>query len=314
MTSDVKTPPLIEPMAINPYVLFDAATFFKTFHHASAQVNDIQLHYVMGGQGNAIVLLNGYPQTWYAWRKIMPALAARYTVIAVDVRGTGASDKPPNGYDAGTIAEDIYQLVQQLGFGSIDLVAYDITGRVGYAYAAAHSHAVRHLVLMETLLPGFGLEAAMDVAKGGSYHFGFHANVDVAAWLVQGKEREYLQMMVQGSLYDQAAMTAADIEEYLRWYSSPGGVRGCFEHYRAFLGDATPNQERANQKLKMPVLALYGGSINMGTQVLPQTLLDVAEEVYGEAVEGSGHFIAEERPDYLAPRLLNFFSQAMSVE
>ena len=314
MSSEVQTPPAIEPIAIDPHRPFDAATFFNTFRHALAQVNDIQLHYVIGGQESAvpvgmaspIVLLNGYPETWYGWRKIMPALAMRHTVIAIDVRGTGASDKPPTGYDAGTVAADVHQLVQQLGFDSINLVAYDITGRVGYAYAADYLQNVRRLVLMETLLPGFGLEAAMDVAKGGSYHFGFHANVDVATWLVQGKEREYLQMMVQGSLYDQAAMSAIDFEEYGRWYASPGGMRGGFEHYRAFLGDAVPNRERSKQTLKLPVLALYGSAGN--TQILPQTLLDVAETVYGEAVPGSGHFIAEERPDYLAARLLDFFN------
>lgn len=110
-------------------------------------------------------------------------------------------------------------------------------------------------MFMETLLPGFGLEEAMDVAKGGSYHFGFYANVDVAVSLVQGKEPEHLRMMVQASLYDKAAITKADIDEYVQWYSSPGGLRGFFEHYRAFLGDSTPNRESAKQKFKMPILA-----------------------------------------------------------
>lgn len=304
----VRTPAASALMPIDPHAPFDSTTFFKTFRHARAKVNGIRMHYVIGGQGEPVVLLNGYPQTWYAWRKIMPALATRHTVITVDVRGTGDSEKPPSGYDARNVAEDIYQLVRQLGFESINLVAYDITGRVGYAYAAAHSDEVQHLVLMETLLPGFGLEEAMDVAKGGSYHFGFYANVDVAVSLVQGKEREHLKMMVQGSLYDKAAMTEADINEYLQWYCSPGGLRGCFEHYRAFLGDSAPNRESAKQKLKMPVLALYGAASG-DTKVLPQTLLAVAENVWGEGVEDCGHYIAEERPDYLAPRLLAFFKE-----
>lgn len=254
----VIAPASITPMEIDLYAAFEATTFFRTFRHATVQVNGIKLHYVIGGEGEPVVLLNGYPETWYGWRKIMPALATRHTVIAVDVRGTGASDKPTHGYDARTIASDIYQLVQQLNVGSIHLVAYDITGRVGYAYAAAYPKEVRSLVLMETLLPGFGLEEAMDVAKGGSYHFGFHANVDIATWLVQGKEREHLKYMVQGSLYNKAAINEADIEEYVQWYASPGGVRGCFEHYRAFLGDAALLRESAVSKLKMPLLALYG--------------------------------------------------------
>lgn len=303
----VRTPASIAPLAINAHAPFDAATFFKTFRHARVQVNGIRLHYVIGGEGTPVVLLNGFPQTWYAWRKIMPALAQQHTVIAVDVRGTGDSEKPPSGYDAHTVAEDIHQLAQQLEFTTLNLVAYDITGRVGYAYAAMYPEQVSHLVLMETLLPGFGLEEAMNVATGGSYHFGFHANVDVATWLVQGKEREYLKMMMQGSLYDKAAIADADFEEYIRWYILPGGMRGGFEHYRAFLEDAEPNRVLAKQKLKMPVLALYGAASG-DTKVLPETLLAVAEDVQGEGIEGSGHFIAEERPDYLAARLLDFFA------
>jgi len=103
-------------MSIDAHAPFDATTFFKIFRHAKAQVNGIRLHYVIGGQGEPVLLLNGHPQTWYVWRKIMPALATRYTVIAVDVRGTGDSEKPQSSYDARNVAEDIYQLVQQLGF------------------------------------------------------------------------------------------------------------------------------------------------------------------------------------------------------
>jgi pimeloyl-ACP methyl ester carboxylesterase len=87
-----------------------------TFSHNTASVNGIQLHYVIGGQGDPVVLLHGWPETWYAWHKIMPALAKNYTVIAPDLRGLGDSSKPPTGYDGNTVAEDIHQLVTQLGF------------------------------------------------------------------------------------------------------------------------------------------------------------------------------------------------------
>jgi hypothetical protein len=82
-----------------------------TFSHHMAAVNGIQLHYVMGGEGDPVVLLHGYPQSWYEWRQIMPALAKNYTVIVPDIRGFGDSSKPITGYDGNTTAEDIYQLV-----------------------------------------------------------------------------------------------------------------------------------------------------------------------------------------------------------
>ena len=110
-----------------------------TFSHHMATVNGIQLHYVMGGKGDPVVLLHGYPQSWYEWRHIMPALAKNYTVIAPDLRGFGDSSKPITGYDGNTTAEDIYQLVSQLGFNNIFLVAHDVGAQTAYSYAAGSS-------------------------------------------------------------------------------------------------------------------------------------------------------------------------------
>jgi hypothetical protein len=130
-----------------------------TFSHHTASVNDIQLHYVIGGQGDPVVLLHGWPKTWYAWHKVMPALTKNYTVIAPDLRGLGDSSKPPSGYDGKTTAEDIYQLVSQLGFSKVFLVGHDIgaqTGaQTGYTYAATHPGNVSKLVIMDAVFPGF---------------------------------------------------------------------------------------------------------------------------------------------------------------
>ena len=125
-----------------------------TFSHHMAAVNGIQLHYVMGGEGDPVVLLHGYPQSWYEWRQIMPALAKNYTVIAPDVRGFGDSSKPITGYDGNNTAEDIYQLVSQLGFNNIYLVAHDVGAQTAYSYAAAHPNNVSKLVLMDFPFPG----------------------------------------------------------------------------------------------------------------------------------------------------------------
>src|SRR5919107_5996895 len=114
-----------------------------TFSHHMASVNGIQLHYVICGQGYPIVLLHGFPQSWYEWRHIMPALAKNYTVVVPDLRGFGDSSKPLTGYDGKTTAEDIYQLVSQLGFNQpILLVAHDVGSQTAYSFAAAHPDKV----------------------------------------------------------------------------------------------------------------------------------------------------------------------------
>src|SRR6188472_4476770 len=126
-----------------------------TFSHHTASVNGIQLHYVIGGHGDPIVLLHGWPETWYAWHKVMPALAKKYTVIAPDLRGLGDSSKPATGYDGKTVSEDIHQLVTQLGFKTIFLVGHDWGTQVAYTYAAAHPTEVKRLAVMELTIPGF---------------------------------------------------------------------------------------------------------------------------------------------------------------
>jgi uncharacterized alpha/beta hydrolase family protein len=126
-----------------------------TFSHHMASVNGIQLHYVIGGHGNPIVLIHGWPQTWYEWRHVMPALAQNYTVIVPDLRGLGDSSKPLTGYDGKTTAEDIHQLVSQLGFKQIFLVGHDVGSQTAYSYAATHPTEVQKLVIMEYIFPGF---------------------------------------------------------------------------------------------------------------------------------------------------------------
>jgi pimeloyl-ACP methyl ester carboxylesterase len=153
--------------------------FEQTFAHRTAEVNGVKIHYVIGGTGEPLVLIHGYPYTWATWRKVMPALAEKYTVIAPDMRGMGESDKPaaPEGYLKHVVAEDIYQLVKQLGYEKINLVGHDIGMMVAYSYAAAHPEAVKKLVLAETSgVPGFGFEDSWDTANGGYYHFAFHSD------------------------------------------------------------------------------------------------------------------------------------------
>src|SRR6188472_624977 len=125
-----------------------------TFSHHMASVNGIQLHYVIGGHGNPVVLLHGWPETWYEWHKVMPALAKNYTVIVPDLRGLGDSSKPPTGYDGKTVAEDIHQLVGKLGFKTIFLAGGDVGALMAYPYAAAHPTEVKKLAVWEAPIVG----------------------------------------------------------------------------------------------------------------------------------------------------------------
>jgi pimeloyl-ACP methyl ester carboxylesterase len=273
-----------------------------TFSHHMASVNGIQLHYVMGGQGDPIVLLHGWPQTWYEWRHVMPALAKNYTVIVPDLRGLGDSSKPVTGYDGNTTAEDIYQLVSKLGFKDIFLVGHDFGVQVAYSYAAAHPNEVRRLVILDVPIPGIGPGENIT----GLWWAQFHMVQDIPEMLVEGHEREYLTWFYRYTC-NPAAITEDDIDEYVSHYSAPGGMRAGFEYYRALLDDIKQNKEYSTVKLPMPVLVL-GGECSFGTAAL-DSMKSLATDVRGGVVPDSGHWIAEEQPDFLVKQFTTFFSE-----
>ncbi len=284
--------------------------FNRVFSHHTVEANGVNIHYVMGGQGEPVLLVHGHPETWYAWRKIMPALAQHYTLIVPDMRGYGDSSKPETGYEKHIVAEDLHQLLQSLNVQRYYLVAYDMGGPVAYALAAAHPEQVIRFVSMESGgPPGFGLEQVFDVANGGEWHFGFFMAPEFPELLTAGREREFLTAFAfRGKwVYQQDAISDADITEYVRCNGTPNGMRAGFAYYRAFPADAQYNRETFKGKLKMPVLAL-GGDRSFGTLQFTG-MQAVAENVRGEVIPDCGHFIPEEQPELLTQHILDFFQE-----
>ena len=286
---------------------FDAAAFSKTFTHRYATVNGVRLHYVIGGAGDPLVLIHGYPETWYAWRKVMPSLAQHYTVIAPDMPGLGDSGNLVGAYDERAVADCLYGLVHQLGYTRIFLAGADMGALPAYAYAAAHPQEVRKLVFMESALPGYGLEQAEDVTHGGQWYFGFFQSPKFPEMLTAGHEREFLDALAyKGSTYIPTAITSADVDEYVSHYAASGGMKAGFDYYRAFPEDSRLNHEYARTKLLMPVLAL--GTDHSISNLCITTMQAVATNVQGEIIRNCGHWIAEEQPDELTRQMLVFFS------
>lgn len=276
------------------------------FRHGYATTNGAEIHYVTGGSGPAVVLLHGFPYTWAFWRKLMPQLvAAGHTVIVPDLRGLGDSERVEHGYSKAEVAEDVRQVVKSLGFDSIDLVAADIGSMVAYAYASRHPGEVRHFVFTESLIPGFGLEELMNPSTGGYWHFGFHAQVEVATMLTEGKEAMYL-MPFYGmmSTSPDAAVVAA--EHYLPHYGQPRGLRQAFRHYETLVQDGKDNRTAFKTKLPMPVLVLNGARGIPQAQTAA-SIRQVVQDPTVELVPDAGHALADDNPDWMAERLARFF-------
>lgn len=276
--------------------------------HDWADLGDVRLHYVSGGQGPAIVFLHGWPQTWYMWRDVLPGLMQNFRVIAVDLRGLGESSRPASGYDTKTVAQDVWRLMSQhLGESSFHVAAHDWGGPVAYALAAQHRDAIRSMAIFDAPVPGDGSV----LTALGRWHFGFHAEPDLPEALVAGREEVYLRYMYRKGGARPDAISEEAQREYLRTYSQPGAMRAGFNYYREMARDAKDNLAFIKQgKLQMPLMVYGGGAPNVGRGLYAMDSWQrVADDVRGGVAEGCGHWIPEERPAWVVERLLEFFTE-----
>jgi pimeloyl-ACP methyl ester carboxylesterase len=283
----------------------------RAFEHHTATVKDVRLHYVRAGEGDPVLLLNGWPQTWYSWRHVIPALAERYTVIAPDLRGLGASSKPDGGYDTDNVADDIHELAASLGFDRILLAGHDWGAATAYSYAAQFRDEVRRLAIFEMVLPGFGImEGAMAPQPGGNFlwHMGFQSVPEIPLTLIQGREDVYLRWFFQHYAYDPEAVTAEDTAVYVRAITQVGALRAGLEYYKSFFVSAEQNEKHKQRPLEIPVAA-WAGEACLGPLTKQCMELATAGEVQGGVIDRCGHWIGEERPDFVAARLLEFFGE-----
>lgn len=285
----------------------------KRFEHHYAEIGEVMVHYVTAGEGPPVVLLHGWPQTWFEWRHVIPKLWDRYSLIVPDMRGLGDSSRPLSGYDKKTVAEDIWRLVtEHLGHETFHLVGHDWGGPVAFALAAAHPDAVARLAIVDVVIPGDG----GDFSEGGRrWHHQFHITPDLPEALITGRERVYLKWFYDTFAYKPDAIDAEALDEFVRTYSEPGALRAGFAYYRAIPQDAAENAAllATGFRLPMPVLAIGGGvsyphGRGRGGDV-EASLKRVATDVRGIVIPECGHFVPEEKPTELARALLAFFHE-----
>ncbi|MGW1291740.1 alpha/beta fold hydrolase [Streptomyces sp. NPDC002533] len=267
--------------------------------------NDTHLSVAVGGTGPVLVLLHGWPQTSRAWARVLRALARTYTVVAPDLRGTGASDRPEDGYRKTNQADDLRGVLKALDLGGPVVVAgHDIGSMVALAWAAAHPDDISHLILIDALLPGLGLEEAMNVAEGGMWHFGFFMSEHVPEMLFDGHELEFFTATFT-AMSNPGTFTDEDLAAYAHEYTGRERLRGGFAHYRTFLDDGRENRALLTRRhLSMPVLAI--GTTHSDTTAA-KALRPYADDVR-EAFAPTGHFVAEEDPVWFVATLNDFLT------
>jgi pimeloyl-ACP methyl ester carboxylesterase len=321
-------------MLINTLATVAAGTMLATsalaqsakIEHHVAKIDGTRFHYVTAGAGEPALLLPGWPQSWIAWRKVLPLLVnAGRSVVVLDPRGFGESDKPAGGYDLDTAARDLHRFLEATNLasaGGIDIIAHDVGTWIAHAHAANYPADVRRLVLTESNIPGvtaFAGGIPSETANLKSWQFAFNRLNDLPEILVQGREREFLAWIFATKSIRSYAIDSAALEEYTRQYSAPGAMRAGFAWYRANFNEEGLAQAkaRAAKRLTMPILAL-GGAEGVG-DALRATVATLGDRVQGGSIigrpgpgagsadTGCGHFLPEECPDELTEAVLKFW-------
>ncbi|WP_046729396.1 alpha/beta fold hydrolase [Streptomyces humi] len=282
--------------------------FLDVFTSQLVEVNGLRLHAVTGGDGPALLLIGGWPQTWYAWREVMPALARRHTVVAVDSRGAGLSDKPDDGYDAGTLAADLVALMAALGHDRFDVVGHDIGTWTGYALAADHPERVGRLAILEALIPGLTPSPPFFGPAAASlklWQFGFNRLTDLNEELVRGRERLFFGWQFATKAATRTAIPEYAVDVYVDAITTdPRALRASFAYYRALDETIAQNERRSRTRLTLPVLAV-GGALWSGAGAA-QTMRLAADDVTEVVLDDCGHYPAEEQPARFAEILEDF--------
>jgi pimeloyl-ACP methyl ester carboxylesterase len=276
----------------------------KEFASESATVNGITFHYVRGGKGPGVILIHGFPQDWFEYHVIMPRLAKRFTVIAVDLRGVGGSTAMQGGYDAANMAEDVHQLAAALKLERAYIVGHDIGGMVAYAFVRRYPEATRGAMILDVPLPGI---AGWDEIQGhpAMWHVRFMQVPGLAEKLVAGRQADYF-----GYFFQFGKFTPADVGHFVKAYATVAQLHAVFEMYRAFPANAQFNAAQRGPN-DVPLL-LAAGDGSPFAELVPKMAEGLrangCAHVETGLIRGAIHYVVEDQPEAVADLIQRYAS------
>ncbi len=269
------------------------------------KVNNINLHFVEGGRGYPLVLIPGYPETWWAYHKIMPLLANKYHVIVIDIRGMGGSDKPKEGYDKKTMASDVLKLTKKLGYKKVYICGHDIGAHVAFSFAANFPENTSKLIMLDTPHPDISMyELPMLPIPNLNYTHpwwvAFNQVKELPEEILQGRLHFMFDWIFDHLLIDKTSINEFDRAVYLKSYDSKDGIRASCNWYQAFAQDIKDSE--TYEKLTLPVLGIGGSGYN----ILQQSLSITSSDYTLVKIENSGHFLVSEQPKDTTNAIIKF--------
>jgi pimeloyl-ACP methyl ester carboxylesterase len=280
----------------------------RMIEHVSkrATVNGVNLRYIIAGEGPVILSMHGWPQNHREFQPVIERLAGEYRFIAPDLRGFGDSDKPYSGYEPKTIAQDMLELLEIEGIEKFHILSHDLGGPPSVAVAYMAGDRALSLATIET--PFFGLNYPGYVDPRVPYwHLGMHMNMDITTFLVEGREDRYLRHFFRDFAYNPDAMPEEDVANYVMHMRQPGNLRASLNHYGYIPQMAEQTAELTRAKLKVPMLA-WGGVRSFGSHCIDSAKA-ISASAEGGVIEECGHWVFEERPDFICEHLARFWAQ-----
>lgn len=280
------------------------------FTESKVSVNGIGINYVRGGHGPTLLLIHGYPESWYEWEPILSALARHYTVIAPDLPGAGDSDAPDveADYTKQAMAADVYGLLVKLGLSrNIDVVGHDIGTMVAYSIAAAHPSDVHKLVLSEAPIPDQSIYTypALTQDGPGLWWFGlFNDPGNLAYQMFAGKEKQWVYGSIPVLETVKNSITQCDLAVFAHYLEKPGHLQATIDWFSTFGQDIKNDAVYQQTKLTMPVMAI--GGANSLKDSVPEQVSQYATNVTPVVMKDTGHWLYEERPAETTSLLLDF--------
>jgi pimeloyl-ACP methyl ester carboxylesterase len=287
---------------------YDLLAVNRFFTAKRVPAHGVALHTLQGGSGPLLIIASGWPQSLYAWRKVMPALARHFRVVAVDPPSLGDTPAPAAGYDLVNIANHIDPLLDSLNASDCLLVGHDIGAWISYTYAAHRPARVRRMALIDAAIPGLAPPETYRLSSETmhrSWHFAFNFLPELPEMLIGGRERAFLSWLFRTKSVDWTrAFDAEAIDEYTRIYAAPGAWSGGLGYYRAIFDSMAQNRASAETPLPMPVLAI-GGDFGLGA-IMAQSLSAAVTDLQSAVIANCGHYVPEEQPLALLDVLLPF--------
>lgn len=295
-------------------------SLFPNFQHHTVKVSSddgvLSIPCVVGGDGPALLLLHGFPQTHAMWHKVAPALSRHFTVVASDLRGYGDASKPRAGsqgnpYSKRAMANDQVQLMQHLGFGHFNIVAHDRGARVAHRLALDHADAATKLMLLD-IAPTLSMYQHTNQTFATIYwHWFFLIQKTPLPETLIGSDPEFMLRSFMGGRH--AGMQAFAPEawsEYMRIAHNPAAIHAMCEDYRAAASidlEHDLEDQKAGRIVQSPLRVLWGSFSGLSRCLDPlDRWKEYAIDVQGRALP-CGHYIAEEQPDMLIEEVLTFF-------